>query len=365
MDKSHRTLKTLFAGGISLFLFSGCATTAENSATTVSENNSNDNQSSALDAANTTPLTEYLNLIHNLNADMTEQQRQWEADNLRREEIVAQCMNERGFEYKPNLPDNHTSTLFAEQNNEDRNSSEWISQYGYGIVRDLFNDENFNNNPHVDSMSNIGDPNNDYVNSLSESEQQAYYIALWGPPFEADADGNYPEWNSTTAGCWGYAQAQVSNDEYQVWQLAEFAPLFDALNQMQNDMWFNPEFAVLDNEWSVCMVDKGFPNVAKQSDAQMNFMDEAGEFWNYWHGNAVNAFGEDYTSEQLNNFMGFADARRELQEQEIKLASADFECREQVDLRNRQDAIIYEIESQFIEEHKAELEALRAFLEQN
>jgi len=51
-------------------------------------------------------------------------------------------------------------------------------------------------------------------------------------------------------------------------------------------------------------------------------------------------------------------------EREINTALADYDCRIAVDYQARQDARRTELETQFIADHRADLEALRAAAEQ-
>jgi hypothetical protein len=54
-----------------------------------------------------------------------------------------------------------------------------------------------------------------------------------------------------------------------------------------------------------------------------------------------------------------------LAEREVELALADLDCREETDYRDRHAAITREVEQQFIDDHKAELDAMIASVEQN
>ncbi len=58
-------------------------------------------------------------------------------------------------------------------------------------------------------------------------------------------------------------------------------------------------------------------------------------------------------------------AMDDLGEQEITLALADLDCREETDYRQRAEDIQFAVEEQFVADHRSELEALRAAAEQD
>ncbi len=138
-----------------------------------------------------------------------EQQAQFDDQNRQIEEKVADCMVEQGFEYVPNTANGGSvSTDDVAWEPDDR---AWVEQWGYGAV-----DNPYNEQP-VPEADEYVDPNADYVASLSESEQTAYYEALNGPqPSEEDQaameDGTY-DYDWTAAGCYGAAQHEVYDEQ--------------------------------------------------------------------------------------------------------------------------------------------------------
>ena len=99
------------------------------------------------------------------------------------ERAIASCMAEKGFEYTP-TDANQMVSFRGPQDDFDPGSDEWINKYGFGIstqrfpqsmVGDLagFSDEGFFG-PEVDFV----DPNQEYVEGLSEGEREAYQEAL-------------------------------------------------------------------------------------------------------------------------------------------------------------------------------------------
>lgn len=276
-----------------------------------------------------------------------EMQSEFDDQNRQIEELVADCMAEEGFDYLPVLDTG--SVVYSSDDDEnawDPDSRDWVAQYGYGFV----------NYPGRDEQPVEGDewedPNQEYVESLSESEQAAYQEALNGPALseeeyaEQEASGDF-EYDWTTAGCYGAASNEVyggdpsSSDEHQ--------PLMDAMNALYEEAQSHPDVAELDAAWSSCMADAGHSGLATQQDAQNSIMDEQ---------NAA------YESQEPSEDGEWVEPDlTELGEREIEVALADFDCRDEVDYTAQQLTVQFELEERFIEEHKAELDAYLASVE--
>lgn len=284
------------------------------------------------------PLSSYLNG----QADMSEEEMQEHFTEQQQEieELVAACMTDEGFEYVPVDQSQNGGISFSgdEWNPDDR---EWVEQYGYGAV-------NFpGRDTPVDPEQEFVDPNQDYVMSLSGSEQAAYYETLYGPQpteEEMNEDGGY-EYDPLNAGCYGSAQQEVQGaDPYSA---EENKPLMDALNEFYTDLQNHPALAELNADWSSCMADAGFSGFATQPDAQNSIYDD------------INAYYESQT-EPVEDDPELAA----IGERELDLALADLDCREETDYRQESLRIQFELEEQFVQEHKAELEALKTALEE-
>ena len=286
------------------------------------------------------PLTAYMNAIYGMDGTPEEQEKMFAAQQVEREELIAQCMQEEGFEYTPDTQNGSFSTDGSEYKPEDR---DWVSQWGYGAV----------NYPGQDEMSDPGnewvDPNGEYLETLSESERTAFYEALSGPAMSEDEmseDGSF-EYDWKTAGCNGWANHEISGDDPT--QSEEFAPLIEAMSDLYTDASTAPEMVKVDTAWAECMDAAGFPGFSTQSEAQNSIY------------NAMNALWEDPAVAESGPD---EDAMKELSEQEIETALADLDCREETDYRDRAKAVQWELEEQFIADHKAELDALKAAAEQ-
>ena len=284
------------------------------------------------------PLSEYFNAVYGGDLSPEEHEEQARADEKEREELISLCMTEQGFEYIPAVQSTSFTSSGAEWLPDDE---EWVSQYGYAMV-------NYPGSDDTAPVDEYVDPNAEYVGSLSESEQQAFYEALNGPPIpeeELSADMEY-QYDWTTAGCYGEAQHAMEGEDPT--QSDEHKPLFDAMSELYTQVESAPELANLNAAWASCMSNAGQPGFTTQADAQ-NSMSEK-----------YNALWESQTSEEAPSET-VTDA---LAEDEIELALVDLDCREQTDYREKHSELQVELEQQFVDEHKAELEALKADAEQ-
>jgi hypothetical protein len=297
------------------------------------------------------PLEEYLSAVYGGDLSPEEQQQQFAEQQEQQQELVAQCMQDQGFEYRPDTSSSSfTSSEDVEWEPDDR---EWVAQYGYGAVNSPMSEE-----PAPQEQEYV-DPNADYVASLSESEQTAFYEALYGPAPDEDEipedaeDGGSFEYDWTTAGCQGAADHEVAGED--VSQSDEFRPLFDAINELYADTASWPGMAELDAEWAACMDAAGQEGYATQADAQNSIYDAL---------NGVYEGGgeSDDGSAPAEPDQAAIDA---IAEREVELALADLDCREETDYVDRSAGISRDVEQQFIDDHRAELDAMVAAAEQN
>lgn len=283
------------------------------------------------------PLNAYLNAQAGMSEE--EMNEHFATQQQEVEEQVAACMTEQGFEYTPVDQSQYSGFVSGEE--WDPDSREWVEEYGYGAVNFPGRDVQ----PDPEEMP--VDPNQEYVQSLSESEMAAYYETLHGPqPTEEELgeDGSY-EYNWENAGCYGSAQHEVTGDD--PYSSDEFKPIMDAINELYMGLEKSPALAELNAAWSSCMAEAGYAGFETQTAAQNSIFDEI----NAHYENATEPIEDD-------------PALLEIQEREIDLALADLECRESTDYRQESLRAQFELEEQFVQEHKAELEALKAALQE-
>lgn len=284
------------------------------------------------------PLGTYLNSQQGMSEE--EMNDHFAAQQQEVEEFVAECMTEEGFEYIP-VDQSQNGAVISSGDEWDPESREWVEEYGYGAVNFPGRDDQ------PDPGTEFVDPNQEYVESLSESEIAVYYETLYGPqPTEEELseDGSY-EYDPENAGCYGRAQLEVGGGD--PYSSEEFKPLVDAINDFYTDLGTNPALTDLNAAWSSCMAAAGYPGFATQSDAQNSIYDE------------LNAYYEDQTE-----YVEDDPALDEIQEREIALALVDLDCRESTDYRQQSLRVQFQLEEQFVQEHKAELEAFKVALQE-
>jgi len=273
------------------------------------------------DSSFESPLNEYLSLVLGIGHSPAESLRWHETRNMHRESLIAQCMHENGFDFEL-FVDRYPLPI---QDGEPwrRDDPVWVAEWGYGM-------QNPNPEPgtipvHSTSRGILdeNDPNVALLVEMSQSEADAWNRAFWGESLE-----NY--------GCLDTAELQLQEEQPgSIFETEEFRPLFNAWRDM---MMVPPGISDADLDWANCMADAGHPGFAQQSDAATSI-----------------ALG-------LHNATGSSLA--ELRQKEIELALIDLNCRNAVDYTARQNADRLERETQFVNDHRAELEALRDAAEQ-
>ncbi|MFV0373662.1 hypothetical protein [Microbacterium sp.] len=290
------------------------------------------------------PLNEYFSAVSG--SDLSEEALLERSNEQERQvqEAVAECMADEGFEY---IPDTGAVTTYgaADEDMWKPDDREWVAQYGYGIVESPYGDEAV---PDEASPEEVDDPNAEYVESLSAAEQEAYMDTLYGPsPTEEQMNDPDFDWDTWDRGCQGAAYESI-DPAVSVFAAEEFQPLMTDLEALYASLDDAPERIELDREWSECMAEAGHGGFAKQSDAQESIMDELNAAWD----------DPERTGDVAESDLAA------ISDKEVELALADLDCREKTDYMTRALRVQFALEQQFIDEHKAELDALRAAAEQ-
>lgn len=287
------------------------------------------------------PLDKYFQAMWAEEEGNEETYKQQEAE---RQEFIAKCMTDLGWDYIP-VPWQEGSFQVSEPGEEEGpawGTLEFAKQYGYGIVSWPGSDAEPTEEPTYDYV----DPNEDYVNSLSEAEREAYYIDLhgdWsdmGMEGDLDEDGNpidQPDINFAEMGCDGKAYNQQQGNE-QPDQDPEFKELFERMSTVW-DTTGNSDIAAVEQEWSSCMSGKGF-TFATREEATNAMYEKSNGLW-----------GEEAPAQaDLDAF----------QEAEIAQATADYQCAEDVKYEKRFQEINFALQQKFVDENRAQLDALVA-----
>jgi len=290
------------------------------------------------------PLDEYLSPIWT--TSMAEAQQLEQELERNTQELIAQCMHEAGFDYVPFVPEPEPIVEVEEERPDDL---DWVTQWGYGLLWSP------GGSIQAVPIGGIGEdnPNYELLNSLSEAERAAYQIALDGPPLSPVADGESGEMVTIVLerGCRGWARMEAnSRTPSGVWNSDEFAPLREAVTSMSQADWVLNELAIINADWATCMADAGYLGLERQQDAKWVIYDEMSATMLQ----VVQNGGDFATAPEL----------AEYREREIEMALADLQCRERVNYRERTSDVAFEMQTQFVNDHRSELEAFRAAIEQ-
>ena len=254
------------------------------------------------------------------------------------EELAAVCMADEGFEYVP--VDQSQYTTSTEDEGVDRDTEEWVAENGYGMTTQ--NDSQPVPDPEQEQYV---DPNQPYVESLSATEQTAYYETLYGisPTEEEMASEDYVyTWEN--GGCQGAARHEVQPAPYED---EKYKPLMEKMNTIYEKVQSDPAIAELNAAWSSCMADAGYSSYSKKQDAMDAVIEES------------NSLYESETGEPPAD-----DELERVQKLEVDTAVADFACSEKTDYQDKSLAVQFALEEQFIADYKTELDAMIAEYEQ-
>ena len=328
----------------------GCADTARHMVSVFSDSDAEFNVGEQVPDP-VSPIDEYLNLVWGTNLSPEAQIQRHAVESERIEELVAQCMNDLGFHY---IPDPGRRWLDFSSGVEWRTEDpEWIAQFGFGGT--VW--------PGVRAGTAVsweGDrpgrpgPNAAFINSLSESEREAFNRALNGtfPPDGSDYD--FDEWvlDPNNQGCRGLAWQQTA---FVIHQSDEFAPLFEAIDQFRENLTLSATDADID--WAACMAEAGYTGYQARPDFQALFNQKARAITTELQeqGRAITRWPELPANQP---------EIAALFEREIETALADLDCRIATNWDARQQAAVFELEAQFVTDHQAQFNALRAAVEQ-
>ncbi|MCS5733374.1 hypothetical protein [Herbiconiux daphne] len=315
-------------GLIALALLSGCSTSPGSTSATDS-------------AERTTPLSPYYAALYPAIDDET-QQRQ----NAAVQDAVAVCMKEQGFDYQPDT-NSGVFTVDSESLDAAPGSEEFAKTYGYGVSTDPFGT--------ADHEASVVDPNQAYVDSLSDGERSAYDAALWGAasvvsPTDDPSGGTIEAtpYDWTTAGCFGAAQHDVTAETDPSSDPA-FASMVDAMSALYEKVRAAPDVREKEKDWSDCLARAGFPGLEHIDDPQARFNELLDSLTASPDGSST---GERVRPDP--------SALKKLQSEEIATASADYDCVRDTGYQAALDDAQTTIEQAFVDENKEQLDALVA-----
>ncbi|WP_169165313.1 hypothetical protein [Cellulomonas taurus] len=280
-----------------------------------------------------------------------EMQAESDRQNAKVEELVATCMQEQGFDYTPQ-ENSGGSVILGDDLDVEWGTLEFAQKYGYGISTDPWNSAG----QPVETEEYV-DANQEYRDSMSESEQAAYDEALYGPPVEYVEGEDTTEYDWTTAGCYGSAQHEVYNSGDGG---ADYADLEDEINRFYETVEADSRVTALNNAWASCMADEGFDGLTNVNEGNNALYDEynalqgwddpeytaQAESWD-WDANPDGPPAPEVDEAKLKAFT----------DKEIAQAVADFTCQKNVDYIAKRQEVDHELQQEFVDQHRTELQA--------
>lgn len=274
------------------------------------------------------------------------------------EELVAACMAEAGFEYRPDDKAGMGGTTVPEE----IGTVAFAEQYGYGVSIPLEG----SSTPLFWAEAPVSEAvtwNQEYRAALSPEAQVAYDVALDGVYADPSSPDRPPEgeYDPSLNGCRGASYAEIYPDG-----AVGPAGLGDVKRAVA-DVWLaveeDPRVTETLAAWSSCMADAGHPGLAQIIDAQNVLYTE---IWPRWQDSWATATGSglgvtDYDVVRLQ----IPDGLAELRAAEVELAVADARCREESGYLEAHEAVELELETEIVETYRADLDAWVTWVREN
>lgn len=234
------------------------------------------------------------------------------------ENAVAACMADLGFEYVPATLD--PSTFRQDDDGPLRGTREFAERYGYGI----------GDGPEVEpgqfTFELDGSKNHAYRETLSPAAQERWDEALYGA-MTVEGDQTV----SDGSGCADLPRLRTGDDVAYLQGVAQEAR--DFLESLETAA--DPRLAEIDTAWASCMADEGYDDGSPTA-AMMRLAEE------------VAALPPDTPD----------SVRDEHAAVERRVAVADVECQEETGWAERRRALEHELQQEYVDAHRADLDAL-------
>jgi len=244
-----------------------------------------------------------------------------------REERIAGCMTEQGFEYFPDVP---APDEVIAMEGPAQGTREWVERYGFGIwtpVTDEAGAFEFSSEPSTERR--------EYLAAMSPTELEAYHAALWGPVTKEHPDGSV----TRSGGCMAVGYDGIGDQDEYLAQVREEAIAF--LTALDGD----PAFGELDARWSECMAAEGM-SFAAPFRARESLSEGLDELFEQAAIDGTDPFGSPEVAE------------RAVQEKQVALA--DLDCRESLDYDRQHKIVAHELQAGYVEAHREDLDLLVA-----
>lgn len=253
-------------------------------------------------------------------------------------------MSDEGFEYVPFVQQVNWATAtddgvevisVGSSQRPDLPADQFAAQYGYGL----------STLTRTDADASDVNPNAAIVDAMSLAERVAYYQALLGADQQLDSGGRpNAEMPGNPDSCYEQASTQVWGDQSAPAEdpvSVAFASLLQQVDALAAQEMADPRMVVANEAWSICMTGAGFPGYTDLNQPQTDVASRTRTLL----GDSLDVAGADQA------------ALADLQRFEISIASADHRCRE--GYGETFDEVRRDIETRFVEQHRAELEQFR------
>jgi len=286
-----------------------------------------------------------------------ERQRHYEV-----QDYIVACMEEAGFEYQPEpfWADIQESQGYVDPFEEVwrlryEDPEAFAKEYGYGVTTIDYDEVE------IGPWETPG-PNDDYRESLSGAAQLEYDKALWGDWEEVEeaAEAGDPV---EIGGCQNKAFDAVygSGDED-----SRFEALYEEWDKLYDRIENDPRLVEAVQAWSDCMADAGYPDLEDLYAGENLVYQRQSEAYGWDDDPEALPVPEDPEAEPEEWTVPELDpqVKAELREFELEVAWADYECQQEHDVERVQREVQHAHEEQFIEDHRADLEAYRDWMNQ-
>ena len=278
-------------------------------------------------------------------ADPEDAQLQFEQSRREQQTFLAQCMWERGFTYYSETDFTRAVIMPLQPGEAALDTREWAEQFGFGLstspaVNPLVR--------HRARIEHVGDDLNLLQrDQMSDAERAAWDEAFWG----LDA---WSRWEGTPLsdvprdelGCWMQLVAARSEP------VSPFGAVHEEIARFDEMVNADPRAQALNGEWVVCMTAGGHRGPASPGQLIGGLTDE----WNSRDQLAADVFvAWDWEGEPGGPPAPFDPV--DFREREMALAVADWDCRAALGYDVRLRAIDIDLQQQFVELHRNELDA--------
>lgn len=220
------------------------------------------------------PLGDFLGWNRDFNSE--DEQEKWKEEERKVEEAVAVCMRAEGFEYTP-VDHSQYESFAMEEEGLEWGTKAFVEKYGFGASTQMFSQatvgpdlvgHSYDEGAMEETEDSFVDPNQDYVETLSDGDREAYYSALHG--------NNDYEWDETLSdeendeaveafynedyipeGCYNEAWENGGfggGDDYEAFD-NEFG---DVLNELYERMESDPRVIDAKAKVETCMTEAGY-----------------------------------------------------------------------------------------------------------